>query len=113
MELLGNNYKVLYDKGSETVTFNGSLRLNGTEEYAPILQLLRDVIEGNPSRITLNFMHLNTLNSSGISMLSKFIIEMRKKTIHLMILGSNNIPWQGQALKNLQRLMPALHLQIL
>lgn len=110
MEVKGDNYKIWYDNSSATVNFKGVLRLNGVEEYEEILKLLNDVMVAEPPRITLNLMHLDFLNSSGITMLSKFVIEMRKKTIHLMILGSNSLPWQGKSLKNLQRLMPNLNL---
>lgn len=111
MELKGETYQVWYDNTSATVNFNGALRLNGTEEYSAILTLLQQVAESDPPRITLNLRHLEFLNSSGITMLSKFVIEMRKKTIHMMILGSNSVPWQGKSLKNLQRLMPDLSLK--
>ncbi len=110
MEVKGDNYKIWYDNSTATINFKGVLRLNGVEEYGEIVQLLNDVILEDPSRITLNLIHLDFLNSSGITMLSKFVIEMRKKTIHFMILGSNNLPWQGKSLKNLQRLMPNLNL---
>jgi hypothetical protein len=113
MEILGDNYKVFYENNSATVNFNGSLRLNGMDEYAAILKLLNDVIESNPPRVTLNLMHLEFLNSSGITMLSKFVIGMRSnKNVHMMILGANSIPWQSKLLKNLQKLMPTLNLKM-
>jgi hypothetical protein len=111
MEVKGENYHVVYDASAATVNFNGTLRLNGTEDYSQILNLLQEVVDSDPARITLNLRHLDFLNSSGITMLSKFIIGMRKKTVHIMILGSNTIPWQGKSLKNMQRLMPALTLK--
>lgn len=111
MEIKGENFNVFYDKNAATINFKGSLRLNGTEEYAAIFKLLNDVAESNPPRITLNFMHLDFLNSSGIAMLSKYVIGMRKSTIHMMIIASNTVPWQGKSLKNLQKLMPNLNLQ--
>jgi hypothetical protein len=110
MEVKGDNYKIWYDNSAATVNFKGVLRLNGVEEYGEIFKLLNTVMAEEPARITLNLMHLEFLNSSGITMLSKFVIEMRTKTIHLMILGSNNLPWQGKSLRNLQRLMPNLNL---
>jgi hypothetical protein len=112
MEISGDNYKIRGDNNSATVDFVGSLRLSGNEEYAPILKLLYDVASSEPSNITLNLKQLQFLNSSGISMLSKFVIDMRKKnTIKMIVIGSNDIPWQGKSLKNLQRLMPALKLE--
>lgn len=113
MEITGDTYKVYYETSSATINFHGSLRLNGMEEYASILKLLTDVIDSNPARVTINLMHLDFLNSSGITMLSKFVIGMRSnKSVHMMILGANSIPWQSKLLKNLQKLMPSLNLKM-
>jgi hypothetical protein len=46
-------------------------------------------------------------------MLSKFIINVRnKKNIQMSVIGSKEISWQSKSLKNLQRLMPSLQLEI-
>jgi hypothetical protein len=112
MQIKGENYNVWYDRNSGTVNFTGALRLAGMEEYGPILQLLNSLAAMEPSRINLNLKQLEFLNSSGITMLSKFVIEIRKKNnIKMAIQGSNEIPWQGKSLKNLQRLMPGLALE--
>jgi hypothetical protein len=112
MEIIDENYRVWYDESLATVIFEGSLRLNGTEEYAPIVQLLADAIESEPPTITLNFKELKFLNSSGISMLSKFAIDVRKKkNVQMIAIGSQETPWQNKSLKNLQRLMPSLKLE--
>lgn len=95
------------------VICQGSLRLNGTEEYAPIVQLLNELADQEPPMITLNLRELEFLNSSGINVLSKFVIQVRQKgTIQMVVQGSKAIPWQGKSLKNLQRLMPALQLEL-
>ncbi|BAZ07398.1 slr1659 superfamily regulator [Calothrix sp. NIES-3974] len=113
MEIKGDNYTVWIDNHNNTINFTGSLRLGGMEEYAPILNLLNSAANNNPESVILDLQNLNFLNSSGISMLSKFVIEMRKrKAENLKIIGSNLIPWQGKSLKNLQRLMPSLVLEL-
>jgi hypothetical protein len=74
---------------------------------------MNSLADSNPPSIILNLQHLEFLNSSGISMLSKFVIEMRKRqNIQIKILGSTLMPWQGKSLKNLQRLMPSLILEL-
>lgn len=111
MEIKTEHYSIYYEKLTETAIFNGSLRLGGMEEYEPIVQLLNDVAEQQPPTITLNLRELEFLNSSGINVLSKFVIKVRQKgNIQMIVLGSNNVPWQGKSLKNLQRLMPSLQL---
>jgi hypothetical protein len=107
------DYSVEYDRETTTVTLAGSLRLSGLEDSNPVVKLLNDVLALEPKTITLNLRELEFLNSSGINMLSKFVIKVRQnKTIHLILLASNRIPWQGKSLKNLQRLMPTLELEV-
>lgn len=113
MEIKTEDYSVWYDETIATVIFQGSFRLNGMQEYAPIVQLLNDVAESGVPKITLNLQELQFLNSSGINVLSKFVIKVRqKKDINLIIKASKDIPWQGKSLKNLQRLMPSLTLEL-
>lgn len=112
MEVKGDDYKVWYNASDASIYCQGSLRLAGTEEYAPIVQILEHVIEQSPQRIILNLCQLEFLNSSGINVLSKFVIKVRQKEkISITVQGSDTVPWQGKSLKNLQRLMPALKLE--
>lgn len=113
MEIKTEEYNICYDSETETVNFNGSLRLSGMDEYGPIVQLLNQMAEKEPPQITLDLRELEFLNSSGISMLSKFVIKVRpKKNVTILVLGSKGIPWQGKSLRNLQRLMPNLTLDL-
>ncbi|MBW4576424.1 MAG: hypothetical protein KME08_14200 [Aphanothece sp. CMT-3BRIN-NPC111] len=112
MEIKKDDYRVCYDQPTATIYCQGSLRLSGMNEYAPIVELLNNVAEQEPPVITLNLTDLEFLNSSGISLISKFVIQVRQKqTINMIVKGSNNIPWQKKSLKNLQRLMPSLILE--
>ena len=113
MKIETEDYKIAYDTDTATVTCQGSLRLNGMAEYEPIVRLLVEVAELEPPTITLNLCALEFLNSSGINVLSKFVIKVRqKKNIQMVVCGSKTIPWQGKSLKNLQRLMPSLTLNL-
>ncbi|MDJ0687269.1 MAG: hypothetical protein QNJ41_02050 [Xenococcaceae cyanobacterium MO_188.B32] len=114
MEIITKNYSLIYDRSTKVITCEGSLRLKGTEEYLPIINILNNVIEQEPPEVILNLEKLQFLNSSGLSILSKFIINVRKKkNIQMVVLGSKDIPWQQTSLKNLQRLMPALKLEFI
>lgn len=113
MEIESENYHVSYDSQTMIVNFRGSFRLNGMKDYEPIIQFLNEVVALEQPQIILDLQKLEFLNSSGISMLSKFIINMRKKQINnIIVQGSKNIPWQDKSLKNLQRLMPSLVLEL-
>jgi hypothetical protein len=108
------DYNVLFEPDLNKVVFSGSLRLNGMDEYAPIVDLLDLAVDHNPNSLILNLEELEFLNSSGINMLSKFVIKMRQKgEIEILVKGSKTIPWQSKSLKNLQRLMPSLEIELL
>lgn len=112
-EIKGEDYVVEYDDDSTTVKFRGELALGGPKEYAPINDLLSEVIGTQPEVMTVDLRELAFLNSSGISMLSKFVLGLRKqKGTQLVILGSDDMPWQGKSLKNLQKFLPSLKLEI-
>ncbi|MDB9527515.1 hypothetical protein PN498_16070 [Oscillatoria sp. CS-180] len=112
-EIKGEDYTIQYDSETQTVKFQGELALGGPKDYDPINSLLADVIDQDPTEMTLDLRELAFLNSSGISMLSKFVLGLRKKKgTQLVILGSNDMPWQGKSLKNLQKFLPSLKLEI-
>lgn len=113
MEIRDEDYRVVYDEASAAVSCEGLMRLRGAEEYAPITDLLDRVKDQAPATITLDVQNLRFLNSSGINVLFKFVIDVRELgKSDLVVLGSSEIPWQGKSLKNLQRLMPTLRLKL-
>lgn len=113
LEIRTEDYSVWYDRPTNTVICKGAFRLSGVAEYAPISQLLNDVLNEQPPVIVLNLRDLQFLNSSGINILSKFVISVRQKgNTQLLVQGSKNIPWQGKSLQNLQKLMPSLKLEL-
>ena len=113
MEIKTSDYTVKFDEANALVTCAGSFRLNGVDEYSPIVNLLQSAADQSPDRLTLDLRSLEFLNSSGINVLSKFVISMRQRAnIQLIVKGSKRIPWQTKSLLNLQRLMPALQLDM-
>lgn len=105
-------YQVSYDDDTKIIVCKGALRLNGMEGYQSIINFLGKVADKKPPKIYFNMKELNFLNSSGINVLSKFVIQVRqKKTVEMVLQGNKKIPWQGKSLKNLQRLMPRLELE--
>lgn len=107
----GENYTIDYDEAAHIVAIAGTLRLNGIPEYGPIVSLLSNATEG-AAKLVIDLSKLDFLNSSGIAVLSKFVIEARNRGgLSLAIVGAKTIPWQGKSLQNLKRLMPALELE--
>jgi hypothetical protein len=112
-EVTGDGYQIQYDPTLTTINFQGEITLGGPRDYAPIVNLLNQVADIELPILTLNLQKLAFLNSSGISMLSKFVLGMRKKkATQLVVLGAKKVPWQGKSLKNLERLLPGLKLVI-
>lgn len=112
MDIIHTDYQVQYDEASATVSCKGSFRLHG-EEYQAILELLLKAAAAAPPLLTLDVSDLQFLNSSGINTLSKFILHVRNhKASQVVVRGSSRFPWQEKSLVNLQRLLPALKLEI-
>jgi hypothetical protein len=81
------------------------------EDYAPILEMLKETLISPDAPIVVDLRELDFLNSSGITMFSRFVIEARDRAgVNLQFLASESIPWQARSLKNLQRLMPSLEI---
>lgn len=111
LEIKTDDYSIWYEPESLTVFFRGFLRLDGMEEYKPVMELLLNAVEQS-SNFSMNLRELEFLNSSGISMLSMFVVRVREKgNVQLTLQGSDKILWQTKSLKNLQRLMPSLQLE--
>ncbi len=111
VEIKTDDYNVEYQSDIATVFLRGFLRLPGMPEYESIMNLLLDAVD-EASTLTLNLQDLEFLNSSGISMLSMFVVKVRNQgQAQLAIQGSNQVLWQTKSLRNLQRLMPSLKLE--
>ncbi|HEY8015437.1 MAG TPA: hypothetical protein VIE35_06385, partial [Dongiaceae bacterium] len=91
----------------------GTMRLSGTEAYAPIQEMMDKMLEAKPALIILDLRNLEFLNSSGINLLAKFTINVRKNSgTGLEVRGTTRIPWQGKSLQNLKKLHSAVNLII-
>lgn len=111
MEIKTGDYNI-WTEGA-IIHYEGTLRLSGTDAYQEILSLMQAVLAENPPVITLDLTLLEFLNSSGINLLAKFAIELRKyPEIGAKVLGSSRIPWQSKSLPNLQKLHKGLELVI-
>lgn len=108
MEIRGPGFRVWYEGASATVHFEGSLRL-GTSEYEPMTDMLQKVLDTKPKALVLRMTELTFLNSSGINMLYKFAIAVRKQGgVAVTVRASNSIPWQSKSLANLKKFLPTI-----
>ena len=109
-EISDGTYTASRNPDNNVVAIRGSLRLNGTAEYAPISALLEEALAAGP--ITIDLRELQFLNSSGITILMRFAIKVREVSGSLLLLGSQKIPWQGKSLHNLKRVFPAIRIEL-
>lgn len=110
MDIKTDDYSIRHDSEAATVFLRGFLRLDGMEKYQPVMDVLLAAVEQSAA-LTIDLRELEFLNSSGISMLSMFVVKVRDKgDVNLTLKGSDKVLWQTKSLKNLQRLMPSLTL---
>ena len=109
MEIKTSEYRIWVEDAA--IHYEGTMRLSGTEAYQPIMDLMHNVLNSEPEEITLDLVGLEFLNSSGINLLARFTIAVRKqKSIAILVKGSTRIPWQSKSLPNLRKLHPSLQL---
>lgn len=111
MEVFDKEYSIVYQADTATVTCKGSLSLNGSQEYEPLLNLLLQASAQPIAQLTVNIRELTFLNSSGINTFTKFVIHVRKQNeLRLKIIGCEAVAWQVKLSRNLQRLLPTLEI---
>lgn len=111
-EIKDDKYQVSYEKNTATVTLQGAFLLNGATAYEPILNLLKEVAEATePNQLTIDIRNLTFLNSSGINMMTKFVMyvsDVKDLKLNVNITGYKHVAWQERLTVNLRRLMPNL-----
>ncbi len=116
IEINAEKYQVSYTAETAVVTFTGSLLLNGASAYESILQLLKDAAcKQDSKQLIIDIRELKFLNSSGINMMTKFIMYIADSdTVQLgiKVCAYKKIAWQARLAINLQRLMPALQAEL-
>lgn len=111
MEVSDKEYSIVYQPDTATISCKGSLSLNGSQEYEPMLNLLLQASSQPIPQLTLDVRELTFLNSSGINTFTKFVIHVRKQNeLHLKIVGRETVAWQVKLSRNLQRLLPTLEI---
>ena len=110
MRIDAPNYTVDYDEREHRVSFSGTLRLQGRSEYQEIYSLLMAAAERTEGPLIIDIKELRYLNSSGISSLSLFIVQMRKRVKPITIIGNANMSWQAKSIRNFERLHPQVQL---
>jgi hypothetical protein len=113
MELKGEDYLVAYNESKNAIEFFGTIRLRDSSDYASIGDLLESAHRKTTGCLVLDFRNLQFLNSAGINVISKFVINARNaEGVTLKVLGNSAITWQQKSLKNLQKLWSLVQIEI-
>lgn len=114
MDIQTDKYHVAYQPDQAAVFCSGSLMLNGVQAYESILELLKQAAEEQPESLDIDIRELKFLNSSGINMMTKFVMyvsDIKMLDLKITIVVYQQVAWQRKLAVNLQRLMPTLQIQ--
>lgn len=108
MEFSGNTFKVWREESSNTLYFQGRLRLNGRDQYQPLSNLIEDTVRANPGVMVWDVMALEFINGSGLDVLYRAVLALRARPggLDFLVRGSDGVAWQQAALPNIKKLMP-------
>jgi hypothetical protein len=113
MNASDKEFSVTFDEAQARVTFAGLLRLRSPKEYDEIKRLLRDAHALFLPTLILDFRGLEFLNSSGISTIGQFVVEVRKANRTKLVLHATAAhPWQARSLGTIQRIWSEVQLVI-
>ena len=111
MEIQHEDYTLQFIRENNTIICSGSFRLTGSE-YVPIMDMLNSIADEKTDFLNINLTALKFLNSSGINTLCRFIMRLRKNEVtKVLVIGSNEFPWQKKSLANFKKLLPSLELE--
>lgn len=112
MEFTGDTFRVWRDETTNTLYFQGRLRLNGREAYQPLIDLIDDSIRANPGAMSWDLRSLEFINGSGLNVIYRAVLQIQSSSqkMALLVKGTDAIAWQQTALPNIKKLMPGVRL---
>lgn len=110
MEIKDKEYAVTFDANAGRLTMSGILRLM-TKDYKEITDLLDHIARAAPPTLEVDFQGLKMVNSSGLNMLSRFVLALRSKGgVQVVFHGSKQQVWQAKTLQNMKHFLPTSQL---
>ncbi len=114
-----NKFSITYNPKEKIIFFEGSLLLT-VDQYKEILESFYNIylniqkIENYITYITLDIINLKFLNSSGISMLTSYLMSYMSEHTNISILIKINkiYSWQNKLCINLKRIIPQIEIKI-
>lgn len=90
---------------------SGVLRLASPAAYEQAFAPIRKHLAATIGAYTLDVAQLTFMNSSGITGLSRLVMQARSDSRDLVIVVSDTIPWQRKTFGSLQKLYPKLQIR--
>lgn len=106
-------YSVDIVKETNTVLFNGKLRLHSLNEYNEIMENIFVFSKEDNSPLTLDFTKLDFINSSGIASLGILFIKLRDVDRKIKIIASKYVNWHVSSLRDFQILNPNIDIDFI
>lgn len=104
---------ITFNESESLLTFEGSMRLANMKEYDVVTQFLKESSDSSIELLTLDLQPLQFLNSSGITTLSLFILNCKKKgKPRITVLGNESISWQQKSIANFKKLWNEVEIKI-
>jgi|AMFO01.1.fsa_nt_gi Uncharacterized conserved protein len=98
---------------SDHVTVEGVLRLASPADYESRFEPLRRGVETASGAFTLDISRVRFINSSGITALSRLVLHARSLEKPLVMVGLQNVAWQGTTLSLFKRLYKQVDVQLM
>lgn len=89
----------------------GVMRLVSPTAYRSAFAALHDRLEATGDPFELDVSKLEFLNSSGITALSRLVMQARAREVPMVIVLDEGIPWQKKTLPSLAKLYPKIVLR--
>ena len=96
---------------ADGATLSGVMRLVSPAAYRGALAAVHDQIDAATGPIELDLAGLQFLNSSGITALSRLVMQARERSVTMTVIIDEQVSWQKKTLPSLARLYPKLTLK--
>lgn len=97
------NYKVSFSPETQAVQFEGTFLLPTRSDYQTLFMEFSNRIENNPGQYTFDMRNCKMMNSSGIEVLMRSLINFNNSQI--TIFGNGESSWQKRTLANIKNML--------
>ena len=93
-------------------TMSGVLGLHSPKAYEDVFECVAAGLRASTDAYVLDIAAVKFMNSSGITALSRLVLQARTQKVPLRIVGSEQVAWQKMTLSSLRRLYDGLVIEL-